>query len=1264
MSSKWTLEQIEAIETRNCNLLVAAAAGSGKTAVLVERIIKMIVNKENPVDIDRLLVVTFTNAAASEMRERIGDAISDELEKDPSSQVLQRQLSLLNRSNIMTMHSFCLDVIKNNYHNIDLDPSFRIGDETECYIIKEEIINDLLEDRYELGSKDFLDLVETYGGKKNDDKLKEKILLIHRFVMSGPWPKQWLIDKSNEFNIESPKDLEELPWSLELRNSLKVDIENSIHMLREGINICEKNLWLEKYLENLYEDYNLIKNLYETVESGTLEEIYEAFTFLNFSRLKTIRKADIEDEDLKDKVKKIRDTVKEDMSDIKKDIFSDDLSTTIKGIKSMYPIIKELSYLTIEFMERYNKKKREKNILDFNDLEHLCLQILIDISDDGEVTPSKVAREFKEKFVEVLVDEYQDSSNIQETIINMVSRKNDENPNVFMVGDIKQSIYRFRQAKPSLFSEKYERYTRNKNDRNRKVTLYKNFRSRKEILDSANFIFKTLMSKTVGELEYNEDEQLNLGVPYAEIIPENITTREEIQNPFYSSTVDVNIIERNYDEGDLETEDQNDDSTEDDLGAAELEAIVIGNKIKELMNPQDGKNFVVWDKSLGKYRNIRYKDIVILLRATKGWSDSITEVLGDMGIPVYADTGTGYFQTIELRTIMSLLHIVDNPRQDIYIIAALKSPVFSFNAEELAEIRLLDKDKYFYENIEAIYNGEFSIQEDLKEKIVYFYEKLELWRSKVEYMPIDEFIWFLYNDTSYYGYVGAMPNGVQRQANLRILFQRAKQYESTSFKGLFNFINFINKLKKSTGDIGTAKILGENEDVVRIMSIHKSKGLEFPVVFLSATGKRFNFMDMNSDLLYHDDLGFGADIVDLHKRISYPSLSKYAIRKKVKLETLSEEMRVLYVALTRPREKLIITGSVKDISKYFNKWVEAASMSNGYKITEGKVIKAESYLDWVGMALSKHVDGNKIRENFSGEVNLNISDESKWTINTWKREELTSNIFKEELADKELTMKETKGESYSNIKERLDYEYKYKEVSTMPSNISVSELKRRVIMDEEVDLFKENIMELNGEIAVSLTSSGNVKKKKPKFIEKKEGLTAAEKGTLTHFVMQHIDYSKTEVADIKELINDMVKRELLTMDEAEAINIYRIRAFFKSHIGERLLRAYNNGIKIYREFPFFREIPVYEFDKNLDKSVYSEDKLRIQGIIDCFFEDENGVVLIDYKTDYVEEGKELEILEKYKIQIDLYSEALENILSKRVDEKYLYLFGINKEVKY
>lgn len=1277
MSSKWTLEQQEAIEIRNCNLLVAAAAGSGKTAVLVERIIKMITDSENPVDIDKLLVVTFTSAAASEMRERIGDAISKELEKNPSSQVLQRQLSLLNRSNIMTMHSFCLDVIKNNYHNIDLDPAFRIGDETECYILKEGILNDLLEDKYEEGSLGFLSLVETYGGKKSDDKLREKILSIYKFVMSGPWPENWLKEKAEEFNIDAIGDINDLPWSIELRNSVKIDVESSIYMLQEAMNICNKNSWLDKYLETLRDDYESIDRIYKATLTGSFEDIYSAISSLSFGRIKTIKKVDVEDEILKEKVKNIRDSVKKSMTSLREEVFCDDLDTSIEAIKSMYPVMKELSNLTIEFMERYKGKKREKNILDFNDLEHLCLEILIDKSDEKVIKPSKVAKDFKENFVEVLVDEYQDSNNIQETIINMVSRKNEENPNVFMVGDIKQSIYRFRQAKPSLFSEKYESYSREKLDKNRKVTLYKNFRSRKEILDGANFIFKSLMSKTVGELEYDEDEQLNLGAPYAEVIDENIALGEEIENPFYSDDIEVHILEKNYkdnreleqDEVEVETE-----ATEDDLGIAELEAVIIGNRIREIMNPEDGKKFMVWDKSLNKYRNVRYKDIVILLRATKGWSDSIVEVLGDMGIPVYADTGTGYFQTIELRTIMSLLHIVDNPRQDIYILAAMKSPIFAFDAEELASIRLLNKGKYFYENLEGIYNGEFDelVSMELKEKAIYFYEKLNIWRVKSEYMPMDEFIWFLYNDTSYYGYVGAMPNGVQRQANLRILFQRAKQYESTSFKGLFNFINFVNKLKKSTGDIGTAKILGENEDVVRIMSIHKSKGLEFPVVFLSATGKKFNLMDMKNDLLYHDDLGFGADIVDLNKRISYPSLSKYAIKKKVKLETLSEEMRVLYVALTRPREKLIVTGSLRDINRYFEKWSEAASISDGNKIMDSKVIKAEGYLDWIGMALAKHSDGEKIRAVSEDIINLNILDQSKWSINLWQREELINSMYKEEIKDKKLTIDNISDEIISEIKKRLEYEYRYKGVCSMPSNISVSELKRKAI-DEEEDTFnifsKSFDEDTNLEIAItdeSEVSGSDVKNNKrvPKFISDKKVLTAAEKGTITHFVMQHVDYSKTSLEEIEELVSNMVTRELLTKEEAANVNLYKIRAFFNSNLGKRLLKAYEKGIKIYRELPFFREIPVYELNKKLDKEWYKEDNIRLQGIIDCFFEDEDGVVLIDYKTDYVKVGEEMLILDRYKVQIDLYSETLERILGKKVSEKYLYLFGINKEIKY
>ncbi|MGL5616941.1 MAG: helicase-exonuclease AddAB subunit AddA [Sarcina sp.] len=1264
MAAKWTEEQQEAIDLRDCNLLVAAAAGSGKTAVLVERIIKMITDKEKPVDIDKLLVVTFTSAAASEMRERIGDAISKELEKDPSSEVLQRQLSLLNRSNIMTMHSFCLDVIKNNYHNIDLDPAFRIGDETECYILKEEILTDLLEDRYENGSKAFLDLVETYGGKKNDDKLKDKILAIHRFVMSGPWPKEWLLEKAEDFNINSLEEMNNMPWSKELIKGLTLDVESAVYILREAIKICEENLWLEKYLQNLVEDYAYIDQLEKAILEEDIEKIYIAMNNVKFGRLNTIRKP--EDEKLKNKVKDMRDEVKKSISKIQEEVFCDNLENSMKAIKAMYPIIKELVLFTIDFMENYKLKKREKNILDFNDLEHLCLEILIEKTEEG-VKPSKVALDFKEKFAEVLVDEYQDSNNIQETIINMVSRKYEENPNVFMVGDIKQSIYRFRQAKPQLFSEKYESYTRVSGDKNRKVTLYKNFRSRKEILDGANFIFKSLMSKTVGELDYTEDEQLNLGAPYSEINEENMLIKGEEKYSYYSKDIEVNIIEKKSTDEKVIEEVSEEIEVEEDLGIAELEAVVIGNKIKEFINPTDGKYMVIFDKSLGKYRKVTYKDIVILLRATKGWSDGIVEILGDMGIPVYADTGTGYFQTIEIRTIMSLLHIVDNPRQDIYILAAMKSPIFAFNAEDLATVRLLNKDNYFYENIESIFNGDYEdvISLELREKVNYFYEKLKEWRIKSEYMPMDEFIWYLYDDTSYYGYAGAMPNGVQRQANLRILFQRAKQYESTSFKGLFNFINFINKLKRSTGDIGTAKILGENEDVVRIMSIHKSKGLEFPVVFLAGSGKRFNLMDLRSDLLYHDELGFGVDVVDLEKRISYESLSKYAIKKKFKLETLSEEMRVLYVALTRPREKLVITGSLRDVEKYFKKWSEAADINEDEKVMESEAVKAESYMDWIGMALAKHKDGERIRAGYEGHIKLNLEDNSNWIIKTWQKDEIMKNIHKEESLEKELSLNSESLKIINEIKKRLEFNYKYKEVCNMPSNISVSDLKRKAM--EEAENFqyfeKKYIKEIDLDDDNEKEKEKSYKKK-PKFIREKEGLTAAEKGIVTHFVMQHINYDETTLDDIKTLVNTMVEKELITEEEGKAVNVYSIRAFFKSALGERLLKAYNNGIKIYRELPFFREIPVSQLDENLDEEIYKNDKMRLQGIIDCFFEDEEGVVLIDYKTDYVKEGYEKDILEKYKIQIELYTETLEKILEKKVSEKYLYLFGLNKEIKY
>lgn len=1248
--TKWTDEQLSAIKTRNCNLLVAAAAGSGKTAVLVERIIRIITNKDNPVDIDKLLVVTFTNAAAAEMRERIAAAISKALDKEPTSKNLQKQLTLLNRANITTMHSFCLDVIKNNFHKIDLDPSFRIGDQTEGILIKDEVIETLFEEKYDQEDTEFTSLVEAFSTYKNDDNLKELIINMYNFIMSGPWPENWLKENAEAFNIETMEKLNNSKWVLVLKNSIKVEIEGYIKMLEKAIEIINLTDGLEPYLETFSNELYSIKNAYNSIDCG-LDDIYSSLCSISFGRLKSIKKDKVSDENAQNTVKSIRDDIKKKISELINNTFSVTPEEMLINIKGAYPTIKKLTDIVLEFGEKFSQKKKEKNILDFNDLEHLCLKILSDKDENGNIIPSKTAIEFKNLFDEVLVDEYQDSNNVQETIIELVSRRKDEFPNVFMVGDVKQSIYRFRQAKPELFMEKYINYTLEESN-NRKIQLYKNFRSRKEVIDGVNYIFKEIMSETVGELEYTDEEALNLGASY-----EN----SEDENVILGGPIEVNIIEKSIEESDLNKEKLDEEDFEnEEIEGVNLEGKIVAKRIKELMTTTGNNVFKVLDKETGEYRPIKYKDIVILLRATKNWSESLLDELGQEGIPAYADTGSGYFESIEIRTIMSLLRVIDNPMQDVPVIAVLKSPIMGFSAEDLSIIRLKNKEKYFYENIADIAEGNIcDISEELITRCKGFLEKLEIWRNKAIYMPIDEFIWYLYMDTAYYGYVGAMPNGVLRQANLKILFQRAKQFEQTSFKGLFNFINFINKLTKSSGDMGSAKILGENEDVVRIMSIHKSKGLEFPVVFLCGTGKQFNLMDLNKNILYHDELGFGPDFVDLEKRVSIGTIAKEAIKKKMKLETLSEEVRILYVACTRAKEKLIITGTVNNIQKSIEKWVSSASLDYNL-ILPSEILKGKSYLDWIGMSLCQHNDGKVLREKIAVSNEISKDDNSKWDIKLWKRSDIVVNNEEGKLEEeKEVKLsileEEYDKDVYGEVDKRLSYKYPLKESTKLKSNISVSDLKKR-----NAEFIDQNVESINIEEVESKNKRTIIT---PKFLQEEKGLTAAEKGTAVHFVMKKIDLDKvSSIHEIKDQIQYLYENDFILEEEMKAVNPSKILNFFKSDLGKMMTELHKEGKKIYRELPFYTEISSVNIDNTLSEE-YENEKVRLQGIIDCFFEYNGESILLDYKTDYVSKDNEAELQKKYIKQLDYYSDAVFKITGKKVSKRYLYSFYLEKVIE-
>ena len=1245
--TRWTKEQSEAIYTRRCNLLVAAAAGSGKTAVLVERIIQIITNEKNPVDIDKLLVVTFTSAAAAEMRERIANAISKKLEDTPDSKNLQKQLTLLSRANITTMHSFCLEVIKNYFYTIDLDPSFRIADDTECTLMKNEIIEELFEELYENDDDNFKTLVEAYSGSRDDEKLKEMILRLYSFSMSGPWPEVWLNEKAEEFNIETVSELDKTEWINVLRSNLAVELNGFINMMNKAIEIIKETDGLEPYLETFTTELSYLDNAYDSLNGG-LEEMYKAFKLISFGRIPVVRKNKVSDENAQATVKGIRDSIKKKLAKLIEDSFTFTPEEALEGIRRVYPCMKTLANITLEFAERFTQRKREKNLLDFNDLEHLCLKILIYKDEEGNVIPSQVAEHFRTEFDEVLVDEYQDSNNVQETIIDLVSRKNLDEPNVFMVGDVKQSIYRFRQAKPELFLDKYNRYPMEPGGRDRKIQLYKNFRSREEVISGSNYIFKMVMSTIVGELEYTDDEALNLGASYKENIDEDTIVGGEIElhildKSGIAKVEEVDVIE--------EREDGEKVEEEEDVDAIALEAKIISKRIKELFLEKDGKTFKVFDKDTNEYRNIKYKDIVILLRATKNWSEIFLEELGNEGIPVYADTGSGYFESIEIRTIMSLLKIIDNPLQDVPMIAVLRSPIVGFTAEELSDLRLLNKDLYFYEIIKEVSEGNIEANKELKEKCTSIIDNINVWREKSVYTPIDEFIWYLYMDTAYYGYVGAMPNGKLRQANLKILFQRAKQFESTSFKGLFNFINFINKLRKSSGDMGSAKVLGENEDVVRIMSIHKSKGLEFPVVFCAGTGKQFNLMDLNSSILYHEELGFGPDYVDLEKRNAYTTLAKEAIKKRIRLETLSEEMRILYVAFTRAKEKLIITGATRDLERSIKNWISSASLDENI-ILPSEVLKGKSYLDWIALAMCKHADGEILRELAGATRDLVNFDSSKWMIKFWNKDLLITNsnveVIEEESEINLIEEAENIKSIDKEIERRLGYKYKFKEGAVLPSNVSVSDLKKSDFEYDDVatlEIFKEKPLI------------------KPKFLQEEKGLSAAERGTIMHYVMQKLNLTRVNsIGEIKAQIEEMVLDKSLTEQEASTIWFKKIYKFYTSELGKRVLKAFNDNNLVRREFPFFTEISSLQLDTELDRSVYENEKIRLQGIIDLFFQEGEDIVLVDYKTDYVEEGKEDEIIERYRTQLDYYKGALEKVTGKKVKESYLYLFYIDKIV--
>jgi ATP-dependent helicase/nuclease subunit A len=1356
--SIWSDDQWRAIAESGDDILVAAAAGSGKTAVLVERIIRKISKEENGFSVDRLLVATFTKAAAAEMRQRIREALDRELEEHGENDHLRRQLSLLGKASITTLHSFCLEVIRRYYQIIPIDPGFRILNEHEAEMMRQELLQELLEEKYGEEGADgedsvFVQLADWFSGERSDDAVHALIQRLHDYARSHPWPEQWLRDTAADFSLPDTDSLGRTPWVLSILEEAKLTLAGAASQLIQGREIALQPGGPAPYAENLTADLEMVNALQEAVNERPWAELYDIFMEVYFGKLKACKK-DSTDPGLQEMVKELRDSVKKSILDLQKALFGRPADVFLRELNEAAPLMAELAETVIAFGERYRIEKAGRGLVDFSDLEHYCLQILRH-SDSlpGHSLPSDAAMEYRAQFDEVLLDEYQDTNSVQEEIVRLISR---ETPgNRFMVGDMKQSIYRFRLAEPGLFLDKYRSFgshavgdsdtdelseKSNELSSGSVIDLARNFRSRMEVVNAVNMIFRQIMNETVAEINYDERAELVYGANFpgaAEKGPDTFFAPELL---LIDRGAAAGKVEETSEDGELPLQESEAIESE----TAQLEARAIAHRISQMTGLNGGSPLLIYDKGLKIMRPVIYGDIVILLRSARIWTPLIIEELRMEGIPAYGDLNKGYFEATEVEIALSLLKIVDNPQQDIPLAGVLRSPVVGLTEEELATVRMCSHGS-FYRAVQVAANlqdigkveGEYdlfsahemesastadinafsneasfdgSVQDvgtereaapqispKLKHKLKKFLEQLESWRDAARQGSLSELIWRIYGESGYLEWVGGLPGGSQRQNNLKALYDRAVQFENdTAARGLFRFLVFISRLRDNGGDLGVAGGGGEEGNGVRIMTIHKSKGLEFPVVFIAGMAKQFNRQDLHSPFLMHKELGFGPRFVERETRVSYPTLPYLAINRRTRLELLAEEMRVLYVALTRPRDKMILVGTVRDLPRKIASW---SSVQNREELllADHLLARGRSYLDWVGPALIRHPAAAILRKLGGSEGTVSTvlhSDVSNWSIRVQHASELNSGAFlpadnAEDKAEERQTVLKAlqKGESVSiyrtensdEIARRLEWPYPYATASGIPAKTSVTELKALLSMQDQpsFDLLEEGAhpaTSIDNKKDSNVARADSLHLRRPKFMEKRS-LTPAERGTAYHTVMQHIPLEGlVDPQVVEETLARLQRVAILTAEQVEAVAPDQIEAFYTNELGRRLI---DSSWKL-REMPFSYMVPADEAYRGLDymnkavselapgnnNEVFSEAVL-IQGVIDCLFREEDRIILLDYKTDSVLEHQGgLEALkEKYRFQLELYSKALHDILGEPISEIWLYFFDGGHAVK-
>lgn len=1273
MGMKFTPEQQRVIELHNSNILVSAAAGSGKTAVLVERIIRMICDGEHPADIDRLLIVTFTNAAAAEMRERIAAGIAARLEADPGNEHIQKQSALLHNAQITTIDSFSLFLIRNHFNEIGLDPDFRVADEGEIKLLQQEVLAQLLEDAYAgqfvpEAPEQFHACVEYFCPGGRESVLEQHILNLSRYAGSFPWPAEWLEERKNDYAAGDMEALVHSDYGQYLTERVNRTVEGCLEKLREVKRLCELPDGPYMYGELTEAE---IEQLERLTSCKDLEEQAAKIPAVTFARLPS-KKDDSVDPAKRELAKAIRNSVKDTLSDLSESYFKTPLELAVEQGKACREPLRMLLDLVLEFDRRLLAAKQERHLIDFSDMEHYALQILLKrekVEETGSIgtdraktkyriVPSDVAMEYRQYFQEILIDEYQDSNLVQEYLLSAISGEAEGHYNRFMVGDVKQSIYKFRLARPELFLEKYDIYQET-GDLCR-IDLAKNFRSRIQVVDAVNDVFSRIMSREIGGIAYDDKAALYPGAVYP-----------AQEDPAYGSEL---LLIRKPEKGEREESGIGEQHAEgagvlvDYDNVRQLEALAIAARIKQLKG-----SLQVMEKSTGELRPVRYSDMVILLRTTSGWDEEFKKILEQQGIPVYITSKTGYFGALEVQELLQFLRVLDNPRQDIPLFGVMQSVFGGFTQEEIAQIRSggeghSRKRMTLYEALKEVAQSGRTVEEgeeisagesageeaELSQKADTFLQRIGHYRDLTPFTSIRDLLQRILDDYDYLNYVTALPAGSKRRANVEMLLTKASAFEKTSYFGLFHFIRYMEQLEKYDVDYGEADTLDENADVVRIMSIHKSKGLEFPVVFVSGLSKRFNMQDANQSLIVDMDLGVAVDYVDSVRRIKNKTLRRTVLSAKMKEDNLAEELRVLYVALTRAREKLILTAV---LDKADEKW-ELAQMTGQERLTYLDFCEAGSYMDFL----------------------LPILPQTGIAVKTLRTEDLAVEELREQLrmgdrreqlrliACGETTLTgdpEENERKLMYLRERFAYQYPHPGLQKLYTKTTVSELKIAAMAEKD-------------EAAFHTFEEKEVVPYIPGFRREQEKVSGAVRGNAFHRTMELLDFmyvfvesglfekcpgdyetyrKRLDAERLKNRLEEFLQRETislrLTEEYAKAVSLPKILNFLEQELAYRMWRAQEQGL-LYREQPFVLGIDA----KRLDPDLPEGEKVLIQGIIDVFFIEDGEIVLLDYKTDVIDS---LEALwNRYNVQIQYYEEALTKLMQMPVKERILYSFYLEK----